>query len=164
MQFSEDNLKESEDSLKEDSLKEDDLKNALRPVDPGPAFTQRVMARVSQLGEAEAKAKAAAAHRKARRFAWLAAPRWLSVRPAWSAAVAALVLVIGLGLGYQQYQRVQQQKERAQVEEARKAKEAERQVMLALRITTEKLNHVFKRVNEPLAPEQPGTRIRRQSL
>jgi hypothetical protein len=37
--------------------------------------------------------------------------------------------------------------------------------MLALRITNAKLNHVFKRVNEPAAPE-PGQepKIRRQSL
>jgi hypothetical protein len=133
---------------------EDDLRKALRREDPGPAFTQRVMARINQQQEAKAKA----AQREPKRFAWL---RWLAVRPAWSAAAAALVLLIGIGLGYWQYERVQEEKR----QEAAKAKEAERQVMLALRITNAKLNHVFKRVNEPAAPE-PGQepKIRRQSL
>jgi hypothetical protein len=171
MHFSEDDrLNEgrlNDDGLNDDRVNDDrlndDLARALRPVDPGPAFTQRVMARVSQLEQA----KAAAARRKAQRFAWLKLklmPHWMTVRPAWTAAVAALVLVIGIGLGYQQYERVQQQKRAIELANQIKAKEAERQVMLALRITSAKLNHVFKRVNEPLAPEQQGPRIRRQSL
>lgn len=137
---------------------EDDLRKALRREDPGPVFTQRVMTGISQLkASQQQEAKAKASQREPMKFAW---PHWLTVRTAWSAAVAALVLLIGIGLGYWQFERVQEEKR----QEAAKAKEAERQVMLALRITNAKLNHVFKRVNEP-APELPQEqKVRRQSL
>lgn len=138
---------------------EDDLRKALRPQDPGPAFTQRVMARISQQGVEQEKAAKAAALRQKRQWpSWL---HWLTVRPMLSGAVAALVLVIAIGLGYRQYERIQRQK----IEDARKAKEAEQQVMLALRITNSKMNHVFKRVSEQMAQDdQPTPKTRRQTL
>lgn len=136
---------------------EDDLRKALRPQDPGAAFTQRVMARIRQQQEA----KAAAARQKKQWPWWL---QWLTVRPALSAAMAALVLVIGIGLGYRAYQHVQQQKEEQRIADLKRAKEAEAKVMLALRITNSKMNHVFKRVSEQMAEEQPAPKIRRQTL
>ena len=137
---------------------EDDLRKALRRQDPGPAFTQRVMARVRQ----EQEAKAAASRQKKQRSPWL---RWLTVRPALTGAVAALALAIGLGLGYGEYRHVQQVKEAQRMAELKSGKEAEQKVMLALRITNVKLNQVFKQVNEPAAAEtRQEPKIRRQSL
>ncbi len=126
---------------------EDDLKNALQRKDPGPGFTQRVMAGVSQ-GE-EAKAATQAESRK--RFAWRG---WTwRLRPVLIGAVAAIALIIGGGLGYRQYERVQREHQQAAL--------AQQEMMRALRITSAKLNHVLKRVNEPQV-EEP--KIRRQSL
>ncbi|MBZ5531030.1 MAG: anti-sigma factor [Acidobacteriia bacterium] len=137
---------------------EDDLRKALRRQDPGPAFTQRVMARVRQ----EQEAKAAASRQKTQRSPWL---RWLTARPALTGAVATLALAIGLGLGYGEYRHVQQAKEAQRLAELKSGKEAEQKVMLALRITNVKLNQVFKQVNEPAAPEnRQEQKIRRQSL
>lgn len=141
---------------------EDDLRKALRRQDPGPAFTQRVMARVRQ----EQEAKAAASRQKKQRSPWLwLTLGWLTARPALTGAVAALVLAIALGLGYGEYRHVQQVKEAQRMAELKSGKEAEQKVMLALRITNVKLNQVFKQVNEPAAPEnRQEQKIRRQSL
>ena len=129
---------------------EDDLKEALRRKDPGPGFTQRVMARIGQQQEATAPASAAKT-----RLPWW---RWiLQSHPALAGAAAAVVLIIGSGLGYQRYQRVQEEKR----VEAQKAELAREQVVQALKITNAKLNHVFRRVSEPSAGEP---KIRRQSL
>jgi hypothetical protein len=129
---------------------EDDLKDALRRKDPGPGFTQRVMARIGQQQEAEAATGA----RKTKLPWW----RWaLRSHPALASALAALVLVIGSGLGYRQYQHVQA-KQRAEEQNAELAKQ---KVVEALKITNAKLSHVFRRVNEP-SVEEP--KIRRQAL
>lgn len=129
---------------------EEDLKEALRRKDPGPGFTQRVMARIGQLQEANAPASGAKT-----RLPWW---RWiLQSHPALAGALAALVLIIGGGLGYRQYQRVQEEKR----VEAQKAELAREQVVQALKITNAKLNHVFRRVSEPSAGEP---KIRRQTL
>lgn len=128
---------------------EDDLKEALRRKDPGPGFTQRVMARI---GRQEAEASERAPKAKLRWWQWV-----LQSRPAVAGALAALVLMISGGLGYQQYQRVQEQKR----VEAQKAELAREQLVQALKITNAKLNHVFRRVSEPSA-EEP--KIRRQTL
>lgn len=140
---------------------EDDLKKALRPEDPGPAFTQRVMAGVHQLkARQEQEARAAASRQKKQWPSWFL---WLTVRPALSAAMATVVLLFGLGLGYREYKQIEQQKEQARAAELKRAKEAEEKVMLALRITNSKMNHVFKRVSEQMQEEQ-GQKIRRQAL
>jgi hypothetical protein len=110
---------------------EDDLKNQLKRKDPGPAFTQRVMARLNQQERAP-EVPHAEPSVPGRWFGWL------RLRPAWIAAVAAVVMaVVGLG-GYREYQ--ERQIERVKEEQA--AQQAE----LALRIATAKLNHVFKKV------------------
>jgi hypothetical protein len=127
---------------------EDDLRNALRRKDPGAGFTQRVMARVVQAAEAASRPEL---RKRSRRQRWTWMPR-----PAWIGAGVTLVLAIGAGLGYLQYERVQSQRE---------AELAKQQVMLALKITNAKLNHVFKRVHESInEPAAEGPQIRRQSL
>lgn len=135
---------------------EDDLRSALKPKDPGPEFTQRVMAR---LGEADARSKgsknATAPQRRPWHF-WFAG---LKLGPALAAAVAVL-LMVGAWVGYQGYQRHQQEVKNAQQHEM-EAKRAEQQAILALRITSEKLNHVFQKVNGAAPPED---KIRRQRL
>ncbi len=131
---------------------EDDLRNALRRKDPGPGFTQRVMARVSQKEEVAADARSTK-KLPARGWTW-------RLRPALLGGVAALVLLIGGGLGYRAYQEHEKQLAARKLEE-QQAREAEQKVILALRITHAKLNHIFKQVNESTAPEP---KIRRQSL
>src|SRR3974377_1842680 len=104
---------------------EDDLKKALRRKHPGPAFTQRVMARVNQQQQAEA----AKASQPARLLRW----RWaFASHPALAGALAALGLVVGSGLGYLEYQHVQAQKQIA-AENAAKQK-----VVEALKFTNSK--------------------------
>ena len=129
---------------------EDDLKDALRRKDPGPGFTQRVMARIARQQEAEAPARRI----RTGGLRWL----WtLRSHPALAGAMAALVLAIACWFGYQQYLDVQAKRKA----EERSAELARQQVVEALRITNTKLNHVFQRVNQPLV-EEPKTR--RQTL
>lgn len=128
---------------------EDDLRTALRRQDPGPDFTQRVMARV---GRAEAKTQAQG---KLRGFFKGIFP--LRMRPALGGALAALLLLAGGGLGYRQHQ----QNERRRQHELAKAKEAERQAVLALRITNAKMNRVFQRVRES---QENEVKVRREKL
>jgi len=109
---------------------EDDLRVALKPKDPGAAFTQRVMARVSQ------QEKTACSPERPR--GWLAWLRPVRLHPAMAAVAAVLVLAVASWMGYQRYQSIQ----------IAKAREAEQQAILALRITNAKLNHVFKRVRQ----------------
>jgi hypothetical protein len=128
---------------------EDDLKRALRRKDPGPGFTQRVMAQVNGRKEAQTSARKPTGDRPGRRWTW-------RLSPSLAGALAALLLVAG-GLGYQEYERVHA-KRRAEERDAALAKQ---QMMLALKITNAKLNHVFRRVSEPSGD---APKIRRQSL
>jgi hypothetical protein len=132
---------------------EDDLKDAMRRKDPGPGFTQRVMARIGQAKETQA-AKAGSWLEPQKRLSWRGWTRKL--HPALIGAVVALVLAAAGGLGYLEYERVRSQRE---------AELARQRVMLALKITNAKLNHVFKRVNESInEPAAQEPKIRRQSL
>jgi len=140
---------------------EDDLRAALKPKDPGPDFTRRVMARLNeaktQANEVKRQPKSTAPSRaRAWRF-WFAG---LKFGPALAAALAVL-LMVGAWVGYQSYQRHQQEANNAQQQRDMEAKRAEQQAMLALRITSEKLNHVFQKVNGAVPPED---KIRRQRL
>lgn len=123
---------------------EDDLRAALKRKDPGPGFTQRVMARV---GQQEKTASVPGRHRGG----WLAWLRPLKLHPAMAAVAAVLVLAVGSWMGYQRYQAVQ----------LAKARQAEQQAILALRITNAKLNHVFRRVKQS---EASDPKIRREVL
>ena len=132
---------------------EDDLKNALRRKDPGPGFTQRVMARVGQTEQKEVPAHGGLAGNVARGWlTWLGA---LRLRPAMTVLAAILLVAVAGWIGYEKYRN-------ARIEQAR---EAEQKTILALRITSAKLNHVFKRVNESInEPAAQAPKIRRQSL
>ena len=129
---------------------DDDLRAALRRKDPGPGFTQRVMARIEQ-----AKAQPAIEpDRRGRSFLGI----WpFKLRPALVSVAVAAVLLAGSWLGLQQYERVQREKsvERAAAEKARQ------DAILALRITRAKLNQVFLRAK--YLPE-PGPEVRRKNL
>jgi hypothetical protein len=133
---------------------EDDLRDALKRKDPGPEFTRRVMARVSQ---PEAGAKHAEPPRRHGLSGWFSAFR---LGPALAAAVAVL-LVVGAWIGYQSYQQHEREAHVIQLQREAEAKKAQQQTILALRIASEKLNHVFQRVNGP-APQED--KIRRQRL
>lgn len=125
---------------------EDDLKNALRRKDPGPDFTQRVMTQVSERG------KKVPAETSRGWFAWVGA---LRPRLTMTAVAAALAVAVASWVGYEKYQE-------ARMEQAR---EAEQRAIFALKITSAKLNHVLKRVNESInEPAAQEPKIRRQSL
>src|SRR5579863_2818652 len=115
---------------------EDDLRSALRRKDPGEAFTQRVMARVHQ-------AEATVSTPKPGKTSW-AQPWWrLRLRTALAGVIVA-ALVPGAWLGFAHYR---------QVQEERAGELAKQQAILALRITTIKLSHVFARVSTSQARE-----------
>jgi hypothetical protein len=128
---------------------EDDLKRALRRKDPGPGFTQRVMAQVNRMEEAQGDAQRPKNQRQGSAWIW-------RLRPVLAGALVAVLLIAG-GLGYRQYERVQA---KTRADERNRAL-AKQQMMLALKITNAKLNHVFRRVSES-AGEEP--KIRRRSL
>jgi hypothetical protein len=113
---------------------DDELREALRRKDPGEAFTQKVMARVSQ------QVKGASGPSAGNRFQEF----WgrLGLRPvlAW-ALLAVLAVGVAIGLGW-----------RRQVLEARAGEAAKKQALLALRITNAKLNHVLERAKNTQAP------------
>jgi hypothetical protein len=76
--------------------------------------------------------------------------------PGLASALAAVLLIAG-GLGYRWYQHIQSEKSMQE----QNAALAKQQMMLALKITNAKLNHVFQRVS---APSGDAPKIRRQSL
>lgn len=125
---------------------EDDLREALRRKDPGPGFTQRVMARTRQADAKTAKTTAVAP--PARRYPSLW--RWLQSPALVSAAV--LLLIAGSWLGFQQYERVQRDRAEAK---------AQQQTILALRITAAKLTRVLERAT--YLPGR-GPEVRRKGL
>jgi hypothetical protein len=130
---------------------EDELRQALQRKDPGPEFSRRVMARVNQAGRKPSATKPWL-------FAWLGA---FKLAPALVTASIAVALLLGAWIGLRSYQR---QRELARIQRIQREAEeqnAERQARLALRIASEKLNHVFQKVNgEPMQDDK----IRRQRL
>lgn len=114
---------------------ENELREALQRKDPGEAFTQKVMARLAQQ-----QSQAATPSSEGNWFQefW----RRLGLRPVLVAAVVALVALSG-SLGLAKYRKVR---------EARAGEAAKRQVLLALRISSAKLNHVFERAKNPQFP------------
>ena len=118
---------------------EDDLRKALQRKDPGAGFTQRVMARIEQ-----EKTKAVQPKRKLLSGFWT-----FRFRTVLAGATAVILLLAGGVLGYFQHQR-----------NLAREKEAREQAILAVRITTEKLNRVLHRVSQPPAGE-PKTRRER---
>lgn len=114
---------------------ENQLREALRRQDPGEAFTQKVMAHVAQQQSPAATSPSAGNWFQE---VW----RRLRLRPVLVGSIVALLALTGF-LGVVKYHKEQ---------EARAGEAAKRQVFLALRISSAKLNHVFKRVKNPQAP------------
>jgi|SRR5580704_9407228 hypothetical protein len=114
---------------------ENKLREALQRKDPGEAFTQKVMARLAQQ-----QSQAATPSSEGDWFQefW----RRLGLRPVLVGAIVALVALSG-SLGVVKYRKVQ---------EAHAGEAAKRQVLLALRISSAKLNHVFERAKNPQLP------------
>lgn len=100
----------------------DRLRAALRPVDPGESFTQGVLARVAR----EPPRVPVSAHRTAR----VRGLRWLS---------GALVALVATAFLVAQQWRAQH---------AQQGQEARRQVMEALRVTSEKLDLAYRVVKD----------------
>ena len=114
---------------------DDNLRAALRRKDPGESFTERVMARVSQV-----QARVTSTPKAGSRLGELWHRLWL--RPALTGAVGGM-LIVGGSLGFVRYRGLQ---------ERRTGEVAKQQALLALRITNAKLNHVIERVKTAEAP------------
>lgn len=114
---------------------EEELRHALRREDPGESFTKEVIARV-ELHQTQDPITPNLTDRF--RELW----RGLRPRPALASALIA-ILVSGALLGMVQYRRVQKR---------RAGEAAKQQALLALRITSAKLNHVFERVKTAPSP------------
>ena len=133
---------------------EDDLRQALKRKDPGPEFTRRVMER---LNKRETESKASVREKRGTRVFWLPQIRFT---PALACALV-LVLSVGAWIGYQSYQEHEQQVRIAEYQQKQAEDKAKRETILALRITSEKLNHVLRKVNSGLPPD---SKIRRERL
>lgn len=130
---------------------EDDLRAALKRKDPGPEFTQRVMARLNERDARNAPTRA--------RSGWRLG--WLRIGPVLAAAAIVLMLLGGAWVGYQSYQQHQIEAQIKKHQQEVAEEHAREQTILALRITSEKLNHVLQKVNGALPQD---VRIRRERL
>jgi len=140
---------------------EDDLRSALQRKDPGPEFTQRVMARVAQQTVSQKSVLKTGNAKDLERAGWQS---WFAVsswRPVMAGAIAAVIFAIMAWIGIERYQSYIEQVRNQKVHEEMQARNAEQQAVRALRITSAKLNHVFQKVNGTPSPEP---KIRRQSL
>jgi hypothetical protein len=136
---------------------EDDLRSALRRKDPGPEFTERVMARVNQQELAPAAVRPQTWWARIAEK-WLASSGW---RPVMVGAMAVVLMACAAWIGIERYQSYIEQVRNQKVQEEMQARLAEEQAIRALRITSAKLNHVFQKVNGTPSAEP---RIRRETL
>lgn len=114
---------------------EDELRAALRRKDPGESFAERVMGRIAQ-----PQGSVAAAPKAGSRLGELWRQFWM--QPALTGALAVMLIVGGL-LDFLHYRNVRRWRE---------GEAAKQQVLLALRITNAKLNHVIERVKTSQGP------------
>jgi uncharacterized protein HemX len=136
---------------------EDDLREALKRKDPGEGFTQRVMARVNQAQPGNKTVLA-----KKPNGAFLS---WLTQRPAWAMALAAMLL-LAFGIGGYQYSEYRHAEENriARAKQQQLQQEAERardQAIMALEIARAKMNHVLQHAQ---LQAEPTDKIRRERL
>ena len=136
---------------------EDDLREALKRKDPDEGFTQRVMARVNQAQPGNKTVLA-----KKPNGAFLS---WLTHRPAWAMALAAMLL-LAFGIGGYQYSEYRHAEEMriARARQQQLQQEAERardQAIMALEIARAKMNHVLQHAQ---LQAEPNDKIRRQRL
>ncbi len=107
---------------------EDHLRSALRRKDPGTGFTRQVMARVNREAEAmRTQLTKSPSEARLHRQSWFTFGRAL-------AGASLFVLLASAWIGIAKYR---------EVEERRAGELAGQQAIAALRITTEKLNHVI---------------------
>lgn len=124
---------------------DDELKHALRRKEPAPDFTDRVMARIAEL---ESREKPGEKTDWLRRLAEIFQPpkvNWMK----WATAGAMAILLIIAGFGVH-WRRENERRRLAEIAEGERAKE---QVMLAMRITSAKLNVAKKKVREAAGRE-----------
>jgi hypothetical protein len=110
---------------------DNDLRAALRPVDPGEKFTQRVLARVVEESTRSPRAS-----------------RFQTATLRWAPVALSISLVIGILLAHQW-----------QVRRTQRGLEARQELMQALQLTGEKLDLVYRVVNDkehPERAEEPG--------
>ena len=136
---------------------EDDLREALKRKEPGEGFTQRVMARVNQAQPGNKTVLA-----KKPNGAFLS---WLTHRPAWAMALAAMLL-LAFGIGGYQYSEYRHAEEMriARARQQQLQQEAERardQAIMALEIARAKMNHVLQHAQ---LQAEPTDKIRRERL
>jgi uncharacterized protein HemX len=135
---------------------EDDLREALKRKDPDEGFTQRVMARVNQAQPGNKTVLA-----KKPNGAFLS---WLTHRPAWAMALAAMLL-LAFGIGGYQYSEYRHAEEMriARARQQQLQQEAERardQAIMALEIARAKMNHVLQHAQLQAEPTDKSRRER----
>jgi uncharacterized protein HemX len=135
---------------------EDDLREALKRKDPGEGFTQRVMARVNQAQPGNKTVLA-----KKPNGAFLS---WLTHRPGWAMALAAMLL-LAFGIGGYQYSEYRHAEETriARAKQQQLQQEAERardQAIMALEIARAKMNHVLQHAQLQAEPTDKSRRER----
>jgi len=135
---------------------EDDLREALKRKDPGEGFTQRVMARVNQ---AQPGNKTVLPQKPNGTFL-----SWLTHRPAWAMALAAMLL-LAFGIGGYQYSEYRHAEEMriARAKQQQLQQEAERardQAIMALEIARAKMNHVLQHAQLQAEPTDKSRRER----
>jgi hypothetical protein len=117
---------------------EDQLRDALRPLDPGPRFAERVMAGIESGTPVQELAATVPGHSSAAGVS--RAARWVGL-----ALAASMTLVTAAGLGFLETQR------RADGERARQ------QVLTALRVASDQLNEVGRRLGgDDLTRQHPA--------
>ncbi|HQR34611.1 MAG TPA: hypothetical protein PLK30_17860 [Blastocatellia bacterium] len=129
---------------------EDELKVALRREEPSPDFTDRLMARITELPSPQTERKAD--KEKDRGSTWwqkiTAVLHPPQMKWAMAGAMAAVLIISVVGVNrYRQHQiELQRQAEIAEAEGQR----AKEQVMFAMRIASAKLNVAQKKVKDTL--------------
>jgi hypothetical protein len=99
---------------------DESLRAALRPDDPGEAFTQQVMSRIA---------------REPRRSRWTPSPRAIALHGSWMALAASIVLAILITHQWE-------------VRRTQQGLKARRELIEALRVTDQKLDLAYRAVKD----------------
>jgi anti-sigma factor RsiW len=110
---------------------EEQLRHALRPIEPGEAFTERMLARLDR----------DTSHSRSR-FRW---PRSARRRAAWIPVALAASVVAAVLFRHELLQRREE-----------RGIEAREQLIEALRVTSQKLDLAYRIVNRPAADSHSG--------
>lgn len=115
---------------------ENELRSALRREEPSPDFTDRVMTRINSL-------PAKSEHEKREKIDWLA--KIIAIfepfQMKWAMAAAMALLMLFAGLSLHRYR--ENQRMLAEMAEGERARQ---QVLLAMKLTSEKLNFAHRKV------------------